>query len=89
MSEGSARGPNIRDIESLRIERSALPRAKRRLAPVAIAFAVAVVVAAGGYAIYERTIGRPLSVQTAVVSVKSDGQPGVLLTGSGYVSHPA
>jgi RND family efflux transporter MFP subunit len=85
MSEESARGPNIRDIESLRIERPSAPPLKRRLAPLAIALAVVVLVAAGGYAIYARTLGRPLSVQTAIVSVKSDGQSGVLLTGSGYV----
>ncbi|MEA2649653.1 MAG: hypothetical protein QOG61_2088 [Candidatus Binataceae bacterium] len=85
MSEGSARGPNIRDIESLRIERPASPPTKRHVAPAAIALAIAVVIAVGGYAIYERTIGRPPLVQTAVVSVKSGGQPGVLLTGSGYV----
>jgi RND family efflux transporter MFP subunit len=85
MSEGSARGPNIRDIESLRIERPASPPQKRRFAPVAIALVIALVIAAGGYAIYARTLGRPLSVQTAIVSVKSGSQRGVLLTGSGYV----
>jgi RND family efflux transporter MFP subunit len=52
---------------------------------MAIMIVAAVVIAVGGYAIYARTIGRPLSVQTAVASVKASGQPGVLLTGSGYV----
>jgi RND family efflux transporter MFP subunit len=85
MSEGSARGPNIRDIESLRIERPESPPPKRRLVPAAIALAVTVVVAAGGYAIYTRTLGRPPAVQTAIASVRAGGQPGVLLTGSGYV----
>jgi RND family efflux transporter MFP subunit len=85
MSEGSARGPNIRDIESLRIERPASPPPKRRRAPAAVAIAVAAVITAGGYAVYTRTLGRPPSVQTAVAIVKADGQSGVLLTGSGYV----
>jgi HlyD family secretion protein len=85
MSEGSKRGPNIRDIESLRIERPASPPPKRRFAPFAIVLVIVVVIAAGGYTIYSHTLGRPLLVQTAVVSVKSGGQPGVLLTGSGYV----
>jgi len=83
--EGSARGPNIRDIESLRIERPASSPPKRRLVPAAIALAVAAVIAAGGYAVYTRTFGRPLPVQIAVATVRAGGQPGVLLTGSGYV----
>jgi HlyD family secretion protein len=83
--EGSARGPNIRDIESLRIDRPASQPTKRRLAPAAFALAVAVVITAGGYAIYTRTLGRPSLVQTEVASVKASGQPGVLLSGSGYV----
>ncbi len=85
MPEGSARGPNIRDIESLRIERPASSPPKRRLVPAAIALAVAAVIAAGGYAVYTRTFGRPLPVQIAVATVRAGGQPGVLLTGSGYV----
>jgi RND family efflux transporter MFP subunit len=85
MAEGSARGPNVRDIESLRIERPSATRSRRRLI-VATAVAIAAVIVAGaGYAIYTRTLGRPPEVQTAVVTVKSGGQAGVLLTGSGYV----
>src|SRR5260370_20437818 len=86
--EGSVRGPNIRDIESLRIERPASPPPKRRLAPSAIALAVAAVIAAGGYAVYTRTLGRPSPVQTAVASLRTGGPPGVLLTRSGYVVTP-
>jgi len=85
MAEGPARGPNIRDIESLRIERPASTRPKRRRAPQVIAVAVAAVIIASGYAVYTRTLGRPPSVQTAVASVQAGGQPGILLTGSGYV----
>ena len=38
-----------------------------------------------GYEVYLRTLGRPIEVQTAMVTVRSAGQPGVMLTGSGYV----
>jgi HlyD family secretion protein len=82
--EGSARGPNVRDIESLRIERpSAAPR-RRPWPAVGLAFATIIIVA-GGYVAYTYTLGRPLEVQTATVSVRISRQPGVLLTGSGYV----
>jgi RND family efflux transporter MFP subunit len=84
MSEGPARGPNIRDIESLRIERLVSPRPKRRLAPAAIGLGMAVVIIACGYAVYRHTLGRPLGVQTVVANVQSGG-PGILLTASGYV----
>ena len=43
------------------------------------------VLAGVGYEVYLRTIGRPIDVQTAMVTVRSAGQPGVMLTGSGYV----
>ncbi len=83
MPEGSVRGPNIRDIESLRIERPASPPPKRRLAPAATALVVVAVIAAGGYAVYTHTVGRPSPVQTAVASLRTGGQ--TALTGSGYV----
>jgi RND family efflux transporter MFP subunit len=85
MSEGPVRGPNIRDIESLRIERPLATRPKRRLMPAVIALAVAGVIVAAGYAVYTRTLGRPPAVQTAVAGVQTSGKLGILLTGSGYV----
>jgi RND family efflux transporter MFP subunit len=85
VSEGPARAPNIRDIESLRIERPTPAHQKRHLAPVVTAFALVAVLAVVGYIVYQRTIGRPPIVQTVIASVKAGGQPGVLLTGSGYV----
>ena len=38
-----------------------------------------------GYVVYQKTLGRPPEVQTAIVSVKQAGQAGTVLTGSGYV----
>src|SRR5260370_21753644 len=38
-----------------------------------------------GYVVYQRTLGRPPEVQTAIVSVKQAGQAGTVLTGRGYV----
>jgi multidrug efflux pump subunit AcrA (membrane-fusion protein) len=42
-------------------------------------------VGAGGYELYLRTLGRPIEVQTAYVTIRQAGAPGVILTGSGYV----
>ncbi|MDO8434853.1 MAG: efflux RND transporter periplasmic adaptor subunit [Candidatus Binatus sp.] len=85
MSAESPRGPNIRELESLRIARA--PEAKRpgRLLPAAIALVVLAVIGAAGYLIYQRTLGRPIEVQTAIVTMKQAGQAGTLLTGSGYI----
>jgi RND family efflux transporter MFP subunit len=85
MSGESPRGPNIRELESLRIARA--PEAKRsgRLVPAAIALVVLGVIAGAGYLVYQRTLGRPIEVQTAIVTTKQAGQAGTLLTGSGYV----
>jgi RND family efflux transporter MFP subunit len=83
--EGSARGPNIRDLESLRIERPTDARPQRRLIPAAIALAATVAAAALGYILYSHTIGRPLQVRTTIVTLRTSDQPAVLLTGSGYV----
>ena len=85
MSADSPRGPNIRELESLRIARSPEPAKPGRLIPAAIALAVLAVVGVAGYVVYERTIGRPPEVQTAIVSVKQAGQAGTVLTGSGYI----
>ncbi|MGB6090156.1 MAG: efflux RND transporter periplasmic adaptor subunit [Candidatus Binataceae bacterium] len=77
--------PNIRELESLRIKRSAEPQRKSRLIPAAIVLGVLAVLGAAGYYAYANTLGRPLEVQTALVSIKQAGQPGAVLTGSGYV----
>src|ERR1700730_8992359 len=75
----------VRELESLRIARAEAPKRRSRLLPVAITLVVLAVLAGVGYEVYLRTLGRPPEVQTAMVTVRSAGQPGVMLTGSGYV----
>src|SRR5947207_6797513 len=45
----------------------------------------AAVGATTAYEVYLRTLGRPQTVQTIMVLANRGGQPGVILTGSGYV----
>ena len=85
MPTETPRGPNIRELESLRIARSAEPKKPSRIIPAAIAVVILAVVAGAGWAVYQRTIGRPPEVQTATVMLKQAGQAGTVLTGSGYV----
>jgi len=85
MSAESPKNPNVRELESLRIKRTAEPKPPSRLIPIAIGAGVLLVLAAGGYAVYQRTLGRPPEVQTAIVAVRDAGQAGTVLTGSGYV----
>src|SRR5580765_1411959 len=79
--------PAHRDLETLRIVRTA-PKAGRKrglrssLAVVAVAV---LLLATAGYAAYSRTFGRPLEVQTVVLESAHSSQPGVILTGSGYI----
>ncbi|HKM99056.1 MAG TPA: efflux RND transporter periplasmic adaptor subunit [Candidatus Binataceae bacterium] len=81
----SPRPPSsIRELESLRIARKAEKRPSR-LIPAVIVLVVLAAASAAGYEIYGRTIGRPPEVQTALVTIKQAGQPGTVLTGSGYV----
>jgi len=85
MAADSPRTPNIRELESLRIARAEHPPKRRRIVPVLIALVAIAAVEAGGWEAYLYTYGRPPEVQTAFVTLKQAGQPGVLLTGSGYV----
>ncbi len=85
MSAESPRGPNIRELESLRIARAGEPQKRSRLVPVLIVVAFLAVASGAGYAVYNRTIGRPPEVQTATVTMKQAGQAGTVLTGSGYI----
>src|SRR5271168_3467974 len=85
MTPEAPRGPNIRELESLRIARSAEPKRPSRIIPAAIIVVVIAVVAGAGWIIYQRTLGRPPEVQTATVMIKQAGQAGTVLTGSGYV----
>jgi HlyD family secretion protein len=85
MTPEAPKGPNIRELESLRIARSAEPKKPSRLIPAAIIAVVLAIVGAAGWTIYQRTIGRPPEVQTATVMMKQAGQAGTVLTGSGYI----
>jgi HlyD family secretion protein len=85
VSTEAPKGPNIRELESLRIARSAQPKKPSRLVPAAIGLGIVAVVGAAGLIIYQRTLGRPPEVQTAIVSIKQAGQAGTVLTGSGYI----
>jgi len=85
LSTEAPKGPNIRELESLRIARAANPKKPSRIIPAAITLVVLAIVGAAGYVVYQKTLGRPPEVQTAIVSVKQAGQAGTVLTGSGYV----
>src|SRR5690349_14482804 len=75
------------NLESLRIPRAGQPARTSRKRFVFAATLVVVLAAAGvlASALYSRTTGRPLTVQTLLVQARGDNQPRVMLTGSGYV----
>src|SRR5260370_12002503 len=85
MPPEARRGPNMRELESLRIARSAEPKKPSRIIPVAVTIVILGVVGVAGWLVYQRTLGRPPEVQTATVMLKQAGQAGTVLTGSGYV----
>src|SRR5882672_802065 len=76
-----------KSLEALRIARPR-EKARQRRNPVVLLALVGLATAMGATATYEvylRTVGRPQTVQTVMVSSNRGGQPGVVLTGSGYV----
>src|SRR6266699_3210584 len=77
------------DLETRRIARpQEQPRRKRsRLVSMAILMLLTTVLGAAGYVMYAKTIGRPPTVQTMMIVARRDGQPSVLLTGSGYITN--
>src|SRR5947207_2234363 len=79
--------PTNHELETLRIERpQEQPRRKRsRLVSIAILMLLTTVLGAASYVIYAKRIGRSPTVQTMMVVARTDRQPSVLLTGSGYV----
>ena len=85
MASDAPRGPNIRELESLRIARSAEPKKPSRIIPALVILVILAVVGVAGWAVYQRTLGRPPEVQTATVILKQAGQAGTVLTGSGYI----
>jgi multidrug efflux pump subunit AcrA (membrane-fusion protein) len=83
MASEPTRGPNLRELEALRITRREEPR--RRILPLAFACVIPVALAMAGYAAYLHTLGRPLEVHTANAALIAAEQPRPLLAVSGYV----
>jgi len=84
LAESPAR---TKSLEALRITRPK-EKPRRRRAPGALLAIIILVTALGvttAYEVYTRTVGRPQTVQTLLVVSNRGGQPGVMLTGSGYV----
>ena len=84
LAESPAR---TKSLEALRITRPK-EKPRRRRAPGALLAIIILVTALGvttAYEVYTRTVGRPQTVQTILVVANRGGQPGVMLTGSGYV----
>ena len=84
LAESPAR---TKSLEALRITRPK-EKPRRRRAPGALLAIIILVTALGVTTAYEvstRTVGRPQTVQTILVVSNRGGQPGVMLTGSGYV----
>src|SRR5438132_10167959 len=75
------------ELATLRIERpQEQPRRKRsHLVSISLLLLLTAVLGAASYVIYAKTLGRPQTVQTIMVLSNGAGQPGVMLTGSGYV----
>src|SRR5882724_1876531 len=76
-----------KSLEALRITRPKEKPRRRRTPGVLLAIIILVtaVGAPTAYEVYSRTVGRPQTVQTIMVASNRGGQPGVMLTGSGYV----
>ncbi len=74
-------------LEALRITRPQ-EKTRRQRNPVVLLALISLATAMGAtttYEVYLRTVGRPQTVQTSMVLSNRGGQPGVVLTGSGYV----
>lgn len=74
-------------LDALRITRRPERDRKRRkpYGSTLVTLALVVGMAGAAYALYLRALGRPLAVETVVVTSRQASQPGILLTGSGYV----
>src|SRR5713226_1344082 len=76
-----------KSLEALRITRPK-EKARRKRKPGVLLAMIILATAIGAttaYEVYSRTVGRPQTVQTIMVVSNRSGQPGVMLTGSGYV----
>jgi RND family efflux transporter MFP subunit len=76
---------NLSELESLRIARRPERKTRKPYLFFLVSLMVVVAFAGAGYAAYQRTLGRPPAVETVIVTARPADQPGVLLTGSGYV----
>jgi RND family efflux transporter MFP subunit len=85
MADKLGAGQRLRELEALRIKRAPERRRRRRIVPLMVALVLIAAATAGGYEVYLRTLGRPAEVRTAYVTMQRAGEPGVVLTGSGYV----
>jgi len=74
-------------LDALRITRrpERERRVRRSYASVLLGLAVTLALAGVAYALYRGVLTRPLQVETVVVTSSQAAQPGILLTGSGYV----
>lgn len=77
----------LNTLDALRITRRPERERKRRkpYESTLVALALVVGLAGAAYALYLRALARPLAVETVVVTSRQVSQPGILLTGSGYV----
>ena len=85
MAHGAEGEGRVRDLDALRIARSVEPVRRSPLIPAVGALAALLVLGVAAYELYAHTIGKPLEVEVAPVTIKGAGQSGVLLTGSGYI----
>src|SRR5579864_91805 len=74
-------------LDALRITRRPERERKGRkpYGSTLVTLALVVGLAGAAYAFYLRALGRPLALETVVVTSRAASQPGILLTGSGYV----
>src|SRR5215472_313559 len=74
-------------LDALRITRR--PERERRVprsyASVLLGLAVTLALVGVAYTLYRNVLTRPLQVETMIITSSQAGQPGILLTGSGYV----
>lgn len=75
----------LSELESLRIARRPDRKGRKPYLLFLLSFIVVAALAGAGYPAYQRTLGRPPAVETVIVTARPADQPGVLLTGSGYV----
>jgi HlyD family secretion protein len=76
---------NLSELESLRIARRPERKTRKPYLFFLVSFIVVAALTGAGYAAYQRTLKCPPAVETMTVTSRPADQPGILLTGSGYV----